>query len=69
MTEKEYVVLPPDRHLATGMEKTTLQDATSFFSNTDLKGWRLVRVSNYPCGTDDYGTTLYPIVSILKVKQ
>lgn len=69
MSEKEYAVLPPDRNVVTGMEKTTLQDAKDFFSSTELTGWRLVRASNYSCGTDEYGTTIFPLISILKVKQ
>lgn len=69
MSEKEYAVLPPDRNVVTGMEKTTLADATAFYNNTELTGWRLVRASNYPCGTDEYGTTIFPVISILKVKQ
>lgn len=68
MNQKEYAVLPPDSRVVTEFEKLDLKEAQTTFANVAATGWKLVKASNYPCGQDDMGTTLFPIFSILKVK-
>lgn len=64
--EEEYAVIKDDQRFVTQVAKMGLDKAREIFGRHD-KGYRLVRVSNYPAFKDE-DVWVFPVVAVLKSK-